>query len=79
MLDPAAQALVMHREAMTVSWLATAGEIAAANTGRGEDDPALFTTTTWTAPSTPGPAHLFVVVHDSRGGVDFAAWDATVR
>ena len=78
-LDPVAQALVTHREAMTVSWLATAGEIGEANTGRSEDDPALFTTTTWTAPSAPGPAHLFVVLHDSRGGIDFAAWDVTVR
>jgi hypothetical protein len=78
-LDPVAQALVTHREAMTVSWLASDGVFAAANTGRAEDDPALFATTTWTAPSTPGPVHLFVVLRDSRGGVDFAAFDAIVR
>ena len=78
-LDTLQQQLVTHREAMTVSWLASDGAIAAANTGRGEDDPALFTTTTWTAPSTPGVAQLFVVLHDSRGGVDFAAWAVTVR
>ncbi|MGZ3439867.1 MAG: hypothetical protein ACXVDD_10130 [Polyangia bacterium] len=78
-LDPALQQLVTHREAMTVSWLASDGTIASANTGRGEDDPALFATTTWTAPSTPGVAHLFVVLRDSRGGVDVAAVDATVR
>lgn len=78
-LDPLAQQLVTHREAMTVSWLATDGAVAAANTGRTEDDPALFTTTTWTAPSTPGPTHLFVVLHDSRGGIDFASYDVTVR
>jgi len=78
-LDPVAQALVTHREAMTVSWLASDGDIAASNSGRGEDDPALFATTTWTAPPTPGVVHLFVVLRDSRGGVDFAAWDATVR
>ncbi len=78
-LDPAAQVLVTHREAMTVSWLASDGDVAPANSGRGEDDPALFATTSWTAPSTPGPVHLFVVLRDSRGGVDFAAWDATVR
>lgn len=78
-LDPVAQALVTHREAMTVSWLATDGDLAQANSGRAEDDPALFTTTTWTAPSTLGPVHLFVVLRDSRGGVDFASYDATVR
>jgi hypothetical protein len=78
-LDPLSQTLVTHREAMTVSWLASDGALAAANSGRAEDDAALFTTTTWTAPSTPGTAHLFVVLHDSRGGVDFGAVDATVR
>jgi hypothetical protein len=78
-LDPLAQVLVTHREAMTVSWLADGGAIGATNTGRGENDPALFTTTTWTAPSTPGTTQLFVVLHDSRGGVDFATWPLTVR
>jgi hypothetical protein len=78
-LDPAAQQLVAHREAMTVSWLASDGTIAAANSGRGEDDPALFTTTTWTAPSTAGVVHLFVVLRDSRGGSAVAAVDARVR
>ena len=78
-LDVLSQTLVTHREAMTVSWLASDGVLAAANTGRAEDDPALFTTTTWTAPPTAGTVHLFVVLRDSRGGVDFAAYDAIVR
>ena len=78
-LDPAAQKLVTHAEAMTVSWMASGGEIGSANSGRPEGDPALFATTTWTAPSAPGVVHLFVVLHDSRGGIDFAAVDATVR
>jgi hypothetical protein len=78
-LDPTTAMLVTHREAMTVSWLASDGAIGAANTGVGEDDTSGFTTTTWTAPSTPGTAHLFVVLHDSRGGIDFAGYDVTVR
>lgn len=78
-LDSAAQALSTEREAMTLSWMATDGVIAATNSGRAADDPALFATTTWTAPSTPGVVHLFVVLRDSRGGVDFATFDATVR
>jgi hypothetical protein len=78
-LDPTAQKLVTHTEAMTVSWLASDGTITSANTGRAEGDPALFTTTTWTAPTTAGVAHLFLVLHDSRGGIDVAAVDATVR
>ena len=78
-LDPLSQTLVTHRESMTVSWLASDGVLAAANTGRAEDDAALFTTTTWTAPATAGVAHLFVALRDSRGGVDFASYDVTVR
>lgn len=78
-LDPASHVLVTHREAMTVSWFVTDGSIGSANTGRGEDDDALFTTTTWTAPASAGVAHLYVVLHDSRGGVDVRAVDLTVR
>jgi hypothetical protein len=78
-LDPAARVLVGHEEAMTVSWFASDGMIESANTGRDEGDPALFATTTWTAPATRGVVHLFVVLHDSRGGVDFAAVDVTVQ
>jgi hypothetical protein len=78
-LDPLTQTLVMHRETMTVSWFASDGTLAAANTGRAEDDPELFATTTWTAPSASGVVHLFAVLRDSRGGVDFASATATVR
>lgn len=78
-LDPQAQVLVDHREAMTVSWYVTAGTLAAERSGRGEDDAALTTDDVWTAPATPGPAHLYVVLRDSRGGVDFAAYDLAVR
>jgi hypothetical protein len=77
-LDPLSQTLVTHREAMTVSWLTTAGTLAAAASGRAEDDPALDSATTWRAPPTPGRVHLYVVLRDSRGGSDFAAYDVTV-
>ncbi len=78
-LDPVAQALVTTREALTVSWYATAGAIATASTGRAGDDAGTFATTTWTAPSTAGAAHLYVVLRDSRGGVDFGDYDVVVR
>ena len=64
---------------MTLSWLASDGVVAEANTGRAEDDPALFATTTWNAPTTLGVVHLFVVLHDNRGGIDFATYDATIQ
>jgi hypothetical protein len=78
-LDPAAETLVTQREAMTVSWFATDGVIGEANSGRATGDDTLFTTTTWTAPSHPGAAHLFFVLHDDRGGIDFAQYDLKVQ
>ena len=77
-LDPQAQTLGDQREALTVSWYVTAGALAAERSGRAADDPALSADDTWTAPPTPGPAHLYVVLRDSRGGVDFAAYDLNV-
>jgi hypothetical protein len=78
-LDPASQTLVDHREAMRVSWFATSGAFAEERTGRDETDPALTTSDDWTAPANPGPAHLWVVLRDSRGGVDFASYQLTVK
>jgi hypothetical protein len=77
-LDLAAQALVDHREALRVSYHATAGTFDAERTGRDETDPALTTTNVWTAPSTPGVVHLFLVLRDSRGGTTWSTHDATV-
>jgi hypothetical protein len=64
-------ALVTHREALRVSWFATAGAFAHDVTGRAEDDLALATDNDWTAPTAPGPVHLWLVLRDSRGGIDF--------
>jgi hypothetical protein len=77
--DVLAQALVDHREALRVSWFAASGALADERTGRDETDPALTSTTTWRAPSTAGAAHLWIVLRDSRGGLDFAAYDVTLR
>jgi hypothetical protein len=71
-LDLATQTLVDHRESMRVSWYATAGAFTDERTGRDENDPALDTSNTFTAPTTPGTVHVFVVLRDSRGGVAWA-------
>jgi hypothetical protein len=76
--DADAQTLITHREAMTISWYATSGRFATERSGRSEDDPALTTTDAWTAPDAIGPAHLWIVLYDSRGGVDFADVALTV-
>jgi hypothetical protein len=77
-LDPVAQALVDHREALTVSWFVSAGALADERSGRGEADPATTVSNQWRAPATAGTAHLWVVLRDARGGVDFVAYELGV-
>ena len=65
------------RESMRVSWFATAG--AFATTSPAATRPTRHRTdNVWTAPATPGPVHLWLVLRDSRGGIDYAAYELTV-
>lgn len=77
--DPASQTVRDRREAMRVSWFASAGAFDADHTGQGEGDTATATDDGWTAPDAPGVAHIWVVLRDSRGGVAFAGADILVR
>ncbi len=76
--DIVSQTLVMHREALRVSWFGTDGSFAHEITGRDENDTATSTDNDWTAPMTAGVVHLWTVLRDSRGGVVWAAYDVTV-
>lgn len=76
--DQLAQALVTRREAMRVSWFATGGAIDVDASAVGEDDPATSVGTTWRTPG-PGPATLWFVLRDSRGGVVARAVSVTVE
>ncbi|HTQ05007.1 MAG TPA: hypothetical protein VMI54_14180 [Polyangiaceae bacterium] len=76
--DRSTELIVTRRESMRVGWYVTAGRLAETATGVGEDDESSTTTNTWTAPATPGPNVLWLVLQDSRGGVDFARYDVTV-
>jgi hypothetical protein len=66
--DPVTLAITDTREAISVAWYATAGEIDAARSGRDADDPARTSENTWTAPATPGMVTLWIVLRDDRGG-----------
>jgi hypothetical protein len=77
--DAASNTVTSHREAMQVAWYTTSGTLDEETTQRAEDDPSTTSDNTWTAPPAPGPAHLWIVLRDSRGGVDFATYDVTVR
>jgi hypothetical protein len=76
--DIKTDSILDKRESLRVSWYATAGEFASDSTGRGEDEQESFTEDDWTAPTAAGPLKLWVVLRDSRGGVDYQALDATV-
>ncbi len=76
--DRAAQAIRTRRESMRVTWHASAGKLNTESSGRAEGDPGLSSSNVWTAPSTAGSARLWIVLGDSRGGVDFVAQDLEV-
>jgi hypothetical protein len=67
--DPQSQTLVTRREAMRVSWFATGGTLAVDASAVDEHDDATSVSTTWHAPTAPGPAWLWLVLRDSRGGI----------
>ena len=76
--DSSSQTLVDHREALWLSWFATAGAFDDSVTGRGESDPEVSIENGWQSPATAGVVFLWLVLHDSRGGADFAAYTLTV-
>jgi hypothetical protein len=76
--DLASRTLIPHRESLRVSWFATAGSFPKDTTGRGEEETELFARNDWTAPDVAGDVHFWVVLRDSRGGLDFKAFDLTV-
>lgn len=77
--DVESQSVTRRREAMRVAWYVSDGELDAETTGRAETDPLTTTDDGWTAPARAGVVHLWIVLHDSRGGVAFAGYDLVVR
>ncbi len=76
--DPALQTITNQREAMQVAWYSSGGALDTESTGRASNDPATTTDNGWDAPTTAGTVHLWIVLRDSRGGVDFATYDMVV-
>jgi hypothetical protein len=76
--DVASGAVSRQREAMRVAWYARRGSFDVESTGRAANDPATNSANVWTAPRSAGTAYLWVVLRDSRGGVDFASYEVTV-
>jgi hypothetical protein len=78
--DPTTRTLINPREALRVSWFATAGTFDHDRTGRTGDEPDTTTDNVWTAPivGAPTTVHFWVVLRDERGGVDFTSFDVVV-
>jgi hypothetical protein len=74
--DSVSQTIADHREALWLSWFATAGSFDDSLTGGGEGDTA--TEGTWQSPAEAEIVLLWLVLHDSRGGADFASYTLTV-
>ena len=77
--DVASRALVIQREAISASFYTTTGTLTDAVGGRTADDPATTLSTTWTAPTTAGPVHFWLVLRDDRGGVGWQHWQVDVQ
>ena len=75
--DPQTRTLVDQREAIRVSWFVSDGELASDRTGRTESETEAFADDVWTTPSA-GPAHLWIVLRDTRGGITFESFDVTI-
>jgi hypothetical protein len=76
--DQTSQTLITRREAMRVSWFATSGSLAADASAVAESDSSTTVSTTWHT-SAAGPAYLWLVLRDSRGGLATATYAVTVR
>ncbi|WP_394847793.1 hypothetical protein LZC95_10060 [Pendulispora brunnea] len=78
-VDPATQSIVPRREAMRVSWYATAGTFATDRTGRTEAELDTFTNNVWSIETAAPRIHLWVVLRDSRGGSAYAVTTLSVN
>jgi len=77
--DPGTRTLVPRREAIRVSWFATAGEFDHDRTGRAEAEASSpQSENAWTAPDAAGTVKVWVVVRDDRGGVGWGAYEIIV-
>jgi hypothetical protein len=78
--DIASQSITVQREAIAVAWYTTSGaSVDTDRTGRSSADEATTNDNGWSAPSAPGPAHLWVVLRDNRGGIGWAEYAFDVK
>jgi hypothetical protein len=77
--DLVSETVVDAREGIHVSWFATGGSFDLDRTGSSSTDTTTNSQNGWTTPSQKGPAHVWVVLHDDRGGVGWAGYSVQVE
>ena len=77
--DRKTQTLVHRREAIRAFWYATRGTFINDVTGRAENDEELTATNVWRAPDEPTEILLWIVLRDSRGGMDFREYTISTK
>jgi hypothetical protein len=78
-IDPSSKELETARESMVASWYATAGALDLDRVGRDGSDLATTVDNGWTAPSSAGTVHLWIVLRDARGGVGWGSYTIVVE
>ncbi len=77
--DQVSRQLVTQRENLITSWFVTGGAMALDEVEVPGTDTSTTASNQWTAPTASGPVHLWVVLRDSRGGVDYGEFLVTVQ
>jgi hypothetical protein len=77
--DLASQGVLDAREGIQASWYATGGAFDNDSTGRTGGDDTTTSDNGWQAPSQAGTVHMWVVLHDDRGGIGWAGYVLDVK
>jgi hypothetical protein len=77
--DQVQRQVVTQRENLISSWFVTGGALDLDEVEVAGTDTSTTASNQWTAPTTSGPVHLWVILRDSRGGVDFGEFVVTVQ
>jgi hypothetical protein len=73
--DPSSQTVTTQRESLQVAWYSDDGSFDTESTGRASDDMATTSDDGWQAPDSEHTTHVWIVLRDSRGGIDYASYD----
>ncbi len=76
--DAQTQTLVSQQESLHMSWFVTGGTFEHDRTGVASGETATSTSNPWTAPMQAGTVYLWLVLRDSRGGIDWKSYTIQV-